>query len=51
MLVFSFADVYFLTSILFPHCLEKRGGEVREKRKKHGKEKKKGKKLGENRKK
>ena len=48
-LVFSFADVYFLTSTLFPHCLEKRGGEVREKRKKHGeeKEKKKEKKHGE----
>ena len=33
-LVFNFADVYFLTSTLFPHCLEKRGGKVREKRKK-----------------
>ena len=41
-LVFSFADVYFLTSTLFPHCLEKRGGESerknleKKKRKKHG---------------
>ena len=39
-LVFSFADVYFLTSAPFPHCLEKRWGGKREKRKRHGEEEK-----------